>query len=117
MVRGPPRQLGRAFAQSPRRFCLAARTANKVEDPEAKPRRTARRDMVAEVKPLFKFLWPESENNSHDKNYDGPSGNEKTLISWDPSMGTFRRLTRRRSPVQRRRAQTRGLGPYREARV
>ena len=49
VVRGPPRQLGRAFAQSPRGFCLAARTANKVEDPEAKPRRTARRDMVAEV--------------------------------------------------------------------
>ena len=72
--RRPPRQLGRAFAQSPRWVCWAARTANKVDDPEANRLRTARRDMVAEVKPLFKFLWPESKN---DKNHDGPSGNEK----------------------------------------
>ena len=51
-----------------------ARTANKVDDPEANRLRTARRDMVAEVKPRFKFLWPESKN---DKNHDGPSGNKK----------------------------------------
>ena len=99
--RRPPKQLGRAFAQGPRWVCWAARTANKVNDPEAKGLTTARRDMVAEMLPLFRFLWPESEN---DKNYDGPPGNEKILISWDPSMETFLRLTRRRSLAQRRRA-------------
>ena len=52
--RRPPRQLGRAFAQSPRRFCWAARTANKVNDPEAKPLRTARRDRWAPYSPCEK---------------------------------------------------------------
>ena len=90
--RRPPEQLDRAIAQVPRRDCWAARTANKVNDLEAKGLTTARRDMVAEVKPLFRFLWPESEN---DQNYDCPPGNEKILISWDPSMETFLRPTRR----------------------
>ena len=76
--RRPPRQLGRAFAQSPRRVCWAARTANKVDDPEAKRLTTARRDMVAEEKHLFKFLWPEPDNED---SYDGPPGDEKILIS------------------------------------
>ena len=99
--RRPPKQLGRAFAQGRQRVCWAARAANKVNDPEAKGLTTVRRDMVAEVQPLFRFLWPESEN---DKNYDGPPGDEKILISWDPSMEIFLRPTRRRSPAQRRRA-------------
>ena len=77
-----------------------ARTADKVNDLEAKGLTTARHDMVAEVYYLFQFLWPEPEN---ERNYDGPPGDEKILISWDRDMETFLWLTRRRFPVQKRR--------------
>ena len=70
-----------------------------MNDLEAKGLTTARRDMVAEVKPLFKFLWPEPENEN---SYDGPPGDEKILISWDLNMEIFLCPTRRRSPAQRR---------------
>ena len=62
---------------------------------------TARRDMVAELKHLFKFLWPEPKNED---SYDGPPGDEKFLISWDPNMEIFLRPTQRRSPARKRRA-------------
>ena len=84
------------------------RTADKVNDLEAKSLTTARRDMVAEVKHLFKFLWPEPEN---EHNYDGPPGDENFLISWDPSMETFLRPTRRRSSARKRRVLGMASGP------
>ena len=76
--RRPPRWLGRAIAQVPRGDCWAARTADKVNDLEAKGLTTARRDLVAEVNHLFECMWPKPEN---EHNYDGPPGNEKFLIS------------------------------------
>ena len=99
--RRPPRQLGRAIAQVPRGDCWAARTADKVNDLEAKGLTTARRDMVAEVNHLFEILWPEREN---EHNYDGPPGDEKIPILWDRSTEIFLCLMRRRSPAQKRRA-------------
>ena len=40
-----------------------------MNDLEAKGLTTARRDMVAELKHLFKFPWPEPENEDSDPYY------------------------------------------------